>query len=67
MNFKTFSMTGTGLIGLFVTYALGQFGYEASAQSVEGLVVAILAIVSSVLSFWGQVRRKDLIGGIVRK
>ena len=65
--FTGISMTGSGLLGLAITYSLNYFGFEASVGSVEGFAVGVLAFASVVATFWGQVRRKDLKGGIVRK
>lgn len=65
--FNTLSMTGTGLIGLAIAYALHFFGLTASLDSISGIVTAAITFGSALLSFIGQVRRPELVGGIARK
>lgn len=72
MVFKNVSMTGTGLYILLLNLlfqVLGMFGIQLDILpgQVEGWAEAISALVALVLMVIGQVRRKDLVGGLVRR
>lgn len=64
--FNSISMTGTGVLGLALTYGLHKLGYDASSDSIQGLVVGILAFLSVLGTFYGQIRRQDLSMGLFR-
>ena len=64
------SMTGAGLAGLLVwlvVYVGKYFGIEVLEADAIALVTNLIASVSLVLAYYGQWRRKDLVGGIFRK
>lgn len=65
--FTNISMAGAGWVGLILTTVLNYFGFEASKENIEGLAVALLAFLSVLAAFWGQVRRSDLTWGFFRK
>ncbi len=66
--FEKVSMTGTGgaiVILLQVIFPL--LGIEIDGSVIEQSVAAIMTLTGSVLLIVGQVRRKDMLGGIIRK
>lgn len=60
-------MAGTGGIISVVELVLKLIGVDFPEGSVGAAVNGIVAAVGLVLLVWGQVRRKDLTAGIVRK
>lgn len=65
--FTNVSMTGVGGLVTAAFVLLQLFGVEVPEGTAAQVTEAIVAIVGVVLLVWGQLRRKDLIGGIVRK
>lgn len=65
--FNTISMTGSGILGLAVLYVLNLFGWDASMESIDGIILAVATFVTAAWAFWGQVRRNDLVAGFFRK
>ena len=60
-------MTGTGLIILIVENLLRLMGIEFPEGSVASAMNGLLAIIGLLAVVWGQLRRKDLKAGFVRK
>ncbi len=64
------SKTGVGLIGVAV-YAIvwvGQhFGVAIAEVDAVSFVQQIVGVVGLAMTYYGQFRRKDLVGGLVRK
>lgn len=60
-------MAGVGSIVSVIELALKMLGIEAPEGSVLGAVNGIVAAGGLVLLVWGQLRRKDLFAGLVRK
>ena len=60
-------MAGTGIIVSLLAFALPLFGVNVEEKDVVGFVDNIMKVVGFVLLIWGQVRRKDLTAGLIRK
>ena len=60
-------MAGVGAVITVLFTVLKVFGIEIPAEAGANLTEAIGTIVGIVLLVWGQVRRPDLIAGIVRR
>ena len=66
--FNTVSMTGTGgAIVVLLQVILPLFGVDLQKFDVPQIVEALTTIVGAVLLIWGQIRRKDMVAGIIRK
>jgi len=65
--FNNFSMTGVGAIITVTEGLLKMFGVEIPDGSVSAGVNGLVSFVGLVFLVWGQVRRKDLNLGIIRK
>lgn len=65
--FNNVSMTGVGGIITIVELLAHYFGLELPEGSIAAAVNGIVAFVGVLWLIWGQLRRKDLIGGIVKK
>lgn len=65
--FTNVSMAGTGVIITVITTALKLFGIEVGDDMVTNAVEGGVAILGLVLLVWGQLRRDDLSGGLIRK
>lgn len=61
-------MAGTGgAIVVLLQVILPLFGVELSENEISAFVEAVVTLVGTVMFVVGQVRRPDLIGGIVRR
>ena len=60
-------MAGTGQIVFLIEVLLKFFGFEFPDGSVAGAINGGVLFVSFILMIWGQLRRKDLIMGWIRK
>lgn len=65
--FTSISMAGTGTAVVIIQAILSILGIEAPEGSVAGAVDAVVTVVGFVLLVWGQLRRKDLVAGFIRK
>lgn len=70
--FQTFSMTGTGVYILAINLVLQLLAYfgvgiDVLPGQIEEIASGVAALVGVVLAVIGQNRRKDLVGGLVRK
>lgn len=65
--FTNISATGTGAIITLTEALLRAFGVEFPEGSVASAINGIAAAVGLGLIIWGQINRKDLKAGIVRK
>jgi len=65
--FTSFSMTGTGIALLIIRGVLNFFGIEADDSTLVAVVDSVLVVVGWILTIWGQIRRKDLEGGFLRR
>lgn len=61
------SLTGTGILITLIEYVLRFFGLEFEEGSVAAAVNGLLVFIGFVLVIVGQLRRKDLRFGLVRK
>ena len=61
------SLTGIGAIVTIVMTVLKMFGIELPDGSDKQIADAILTLIGIVMLVVGQLRRKDLVAGIVRK
>lgn len=61
------SLTGTGILITLIEYALRFLGLEFEEGSVAAAVNGLVVFVGFVLVIVGQLRRKDLRFGLVRK
>lgn len=60
-------MTGTGVAITLVASALALLGVEVPEEGVAAAVGGLVQFFGFVFIVWGQLRRKDLTAGIVRK
>lgn len=65
--FNTISMTGTGMIIALLAFGLPYIGINLDQNTITQFVDAVAQVISIILMAWGQIRRPDLVGGIVRK
>lgn len=65
--FNGTSMAGSGLIITLIETILKLTGVEFPDGSVSAGINGIIAFVGLILLVWGQVRRKDLKFGLIRK
>ena len=65
--FTNVSMTGTGAAVLIITIILQLLGVEVVEGSVQEVVVAAVEVVSFAMVIAGQLRRKDLRFGFLRR
>jgi hypothetical protein len=66
--FNTLSKTGTGAAIVVIINALFPLlGIDVPEGSVQATLESILNVVGFILLIWGQVARKDLKLGLVRK
>jgi uncharacterized membrane protein len=61
------SLTGIGVIIMLVQTVLQLIGIETEPGTVEYAVNSLFAVIGFVALVWGQLRRRDLVAGIVRK
>lgn len=61
------SLTGVGVLIMLVQTALTLLGIETEPGTVEYAVNSFVAVVGFIALVIGQVRRKDLHAGIIRK
>lgn len=61
------SVTGGGAIVLIVSAALKWFGVEVADGQIDTAVKAIIDLAGIFMLVYGQLRRKDLVAGIVRR
>lgn len=64
---KSISVTGIGAIVVIIESVLRLFGVEVPEGSTLKVANGLLEIVGYVLLVYGQLRRKDLFYGIIRK
>ena len=68
--FSTVSMTGTGVAGIAVYLVIGigkHFGIDIAEGEAAIFAQNIVGIIAFALTIIGQMRRKDLSGGLLRK
>lgn len=65
--FNTLSMAGTGGAGLVIEQTLKLLGFDFPEGAVGKALDGLTTFVFFVLLIWGQLRRKDLKWGMVRK
>lgn len=65
--FSSVSMTATGAIIVILEQVAKLIGLDLPENTIGNMVDALVTLVGSVLLIWGQLRRKDLAGGIFRK
>lgn len=61
------SLAGTGWAVIIIMWLLNYFGLDADEGSVTATVEAFFVVAGFVAALVGQIRRKDLSWGIVRK
>tara|TARA_R110000868_G_scaffold85200_3_gene239754 strand:+ start:6179 stop:6379 length:201 start_codon:yes stop_codon:yes gene_type:complete len=65
--FNTLSMTGTGIAITVIGAALNALGVTFDTQSLAAAVAGLVQFLGFFFIIWGQIRRPDLVAGIVRK
>lgn len=65
--FKNVSMTGTGLVITLIQTLLTLFGFEFETDSLAAGINGLVAFFGFIFLIWGQLRRKDLSFGLIRK
>lgn len=61
------SMTGSGMIVVALTWLLSHFGVNIEENQVLLAVNGLIQVVGVGMTIWGQLRRKDLHMGLIRK
>lgn len=67
MLFKNVSMTGSGMLALVLGTILSWLGVNADSSQLAGWVDSIISVVGLAMLIIGQLRRKDLKLGLIRK
>jgi len=67
LTFKTVSMTGTGIVVELLLWAVEYFNLTVGGGEVEAGVKGLFAFLGLAFIIVGQVRRKDMKFGLVRK
>lgn len=67
IGMNTFSKAGIGLILGLVLALFKMFGIEVDDSQLQVAVEGLLTFISFALLIWGQLDRKDLKWGILRK
>jgi len=66
--FENYSMTGSGAaIVVVLKVILPMFGIDIPEEGIVAFVGAAVTIIGTILLVIGQVRRPELIGGIIRR
>lgn len=68
--FEKVSMTGTGIVvslAVLVVSFLEAYGVTVTQNEVVEVINGLAGFVGFILVIWGQVRRKDLKAGLLRK
>lgn len=66
--FDKVSMAGTGgAIVVLLKVLLPLFGLDIPEDTIVSFIEAVLTVIGTVLLVIGQLRRPDLVGGIVRR
>jgi len=68
--FKNISVAGTGAVGIIVyvlVFVLKWLGLEVAEAELTTQVQSVVGVISFVTLLIGQYKRKDLVGGLVRK
>ena len=65
--FSKVSTTGAGMLVFTVTSFLGFFDVMVDTEQIAGFVNALAQVIGFLVMVYGQLARKDLIAGIVRK
>lgn len=61
------SMTGVGMLVFTVTSLLGFFDVMIDTEQIAGFVNALAQVIGFLVMVCGQLTRKDLKGGLIRK
>ncbi len=64
---KNLSMTGLGILGYLISSALAHFNVFFTESEVGVFVNSAVQVVTFIMAIYGQVTRKDLVGGLVRR
>lgn len=65
--FERLSLAGTGGIVVLIEFALKLLNIDVPGGAVGDTVNAIITVWGTIILIWGQVRRKDLHFGLIRK
>lgn len=60
-------MAGTGGIVVLIEFALKLLNIDVPGGMVGDTVNAVVTVAGTIIFIWGQVRRKDLHFGLIRK
>lgn len=61
------STSGVGMWAFIIVSVLQLLGVETDTNTIEGVIVSGITIVSFAVWMWGQLSRKDLKFGLLRK
>lgn len=61
------SMTGSGMIVIAISALLHYFGITIGNDQITTAINGIIQVAGVVMTIYGQVRRKDLTMGLIRK
>ena len=68
--FQNVSKTGVGFVGIivFVLILIGQtFGISIAEADATTFAQNVIGVIGFVLALYGQFKRRDLVGGLLRK
>lgn len=60
-------MTGSGMIVVAISFILSHFGIQLGDDQVTAFVNGAVQVVGVIMAVYGQLRRKDLHMGLIRK
>lgn len=60
-------MAGTGLVISLLAFALPLLGVNVEQADITGFVDNAMKVIGFILVIWGQITRKDLNYGLIRK
>lgn len=61
------SMAGVGMYGFIIVSLLRMLGVDVEQTEVDNVVLAAVTVGTFVIWVVGQLRRSDLVGGLLRK
>ena len=64
---NNFSKTGVGLLTLIIIGVGAHFGLPIDNASAEGFALSIVTGIAAVITLYGQITRKDMKYGLIRK
>lgn len=60
-------MTGSGMIVVAISWVLNHFGIQIGNDQVTAFVNGLIQAIGVIMTVYGQLKRKDLHMGLIRK